>query len=327
MIPRDKSLMALSALLGLLSCAALMIQPSFAITEQGAMAAYQQKNYTAALQAYKDLVIQHPGNMDYLFRLGVCCARLQQYDRAKEIFNLVLQNVPIQSELGQKANKNLSLMTQGMASLNGTSAHNASLVQKASALNQGSLPGDNYLSHALHKGYVFRWDLGQPIKYCILRPAGLKDWSPNLDSVFVQAMQSWRSALGGKLHFVEVSDKSKADIRFLWQNQLDDNKLGVSPFKVANGKIIQSDVVLALKDPRDGSPLTADQIASTAVHELGHALGIKGHSPYPEDIMYYQEVPGMGASLSPRDVRTINLLYKLDSDAAGKNQTKTAKKV
>lgn len=47
-------------------------------------------------------------------------------------------------------------------------------------------------------------------------------------------------------------------------------------------------------------------LALTSIHEMGHALGIFAHSPYPEDIMYADpevELP------SARDRRTVEAVY------------------
>ena len=51
-----------------------------------------------------------------------------------------------------------------------------------------------------------------------------------------------------------------------------------------------------------------DCFAETLLHELTHALGIGVHSPYPEDIMYFQQTCGE-PRYSARDLATLRALY------------------
>ncbi len=50
-------------------------------------------------------------------------------------------------------------------------------------------------------------------------------------------------------------------------------------------------------------------LAAAARHEMGHALGIWGHSPLPEDTMYFAQVASP-PPISPRDVNTLKRVYE-----------------
>jgi predicted Zn-dependent protease len=50
-------------------------------------------------------------------------------------------------------------------------------------------------------------------------------------------------------------------------------------------------------------------ILSATRHELGHALGIWGHSPDNNDIMYYSQVR-TPPEISPRDINTLKKIYQ-----------------
>ena len=50
-------------------------------------------------------------------------------------------------------------------------------------------------------------------------------------------------------------------------------------------------------------------VYETVLHEMGHALGIGGHSPDPADIMYAQASATASAGLSERDRATLAELY------------------
>ena len=75
---------------------------------------------------------------------------------------------------------------------------------------------------------------------------------------------------------------------------------------------------------RDGTETTPEFIYEVVLHEMGHALGLAGHSPNPEDAMYgfgrgpstnlpkfvgKRIPPKTGSGLTARDRETLRLLY------------------
>jgi predicted Zn-dependent protease len=55
--------------------------------------------------------------------------------------------------------------------------------------------------------------------------------------------------------------------------------------------------------------LADDSILSAIRHELGHALGIWGHSDRPTDALYYSQVRDT-PPISPRDINTLKKIYQ-----------------
>lgn len=54
---------------------------------------------------------------------------------------------------------------------------------------------------------------------------------------------------------------------------------------------------------------TADYTQATARHEIGHALGIWGHSPLPTDALYFSQVR-QAPAISARDLNTLKRIYQ-----------------
>lgn len=90
------------------------------------------------------------------------------------------------------------------------------------------------------------------------------------------AFQAWERASQGRLHFIETTDRAKAEIQVVWATP-SSGLYGETVGRVVNIRI-------AAEGIRD--PLLRDTIVYlTCLHEEGHALGL-GHTADFDDIMY-----------------------------------------
>jgi hypothetical protein len=152
-----------------------------------------------------------------------------------------------------------------------------------------------------------------------LPPAGA---FPGLDGEAVRgavrdATEVWRDAVRpGVPSFRFVDTAHGTDIRIRWVERLEGETIGVTHRQV-DPELRSLRIALATRwDPRVRAPLEALQ--ATVRHELGHALGLWGHSPDPGDLMsavYYE--PGRAPVLFPtaRDLETLRRLYQLEPGA------------
>jgi predicted Zn-dependent protease len=59
----------------------------------------------------------------------------------------------------------------------------------------------------------------------------------------------------------------------------------------------------------EGAEPSLDTLYATLLHEMGHALGLGGHSPSPADVMYGRVNAAGRPELSERDRTTLRALY------------------
>ena len=194
--------------------------------------------------------------------------------------------------------------------LNEQTAVEAALGSKAGTFN-------DYFAYASHSGEM-RWPSSQStIRVYLERGDGIIGFRPEYDGFCQQSFKEWASASGGKVAFEFVKRPESADVDWRWTN--DFSKVssvaegGETNVQSAGKQIKHASVTVLTVNPSVDTPLSTNQVRAVCLHEIGHALGIIGHSPKPDDIMYCS-MPGATAkpSLSTRDVGTIQKLYQLD---------------
>ena len=123
----------------------------------------------------------------------------------------------------------------------------------------------------------------------------------------------WAGVAGPNLpDFVFVDVVGDADIPIIWASEPDGDwyiaycAYDIQPFARRFG------VSRILITARWGDGQVADlhDVYATVLHEMGHALGLGGHSPHPEDIMYKSTSGTAASGLSSRDRATLTLLYE-----------------
>jgi len=123
------------------------------------------------------------------------------------------------------------------------------------------------------------------------------------------ALNAWASASGGRISFSMVPDEPHSQISigysFATDALLSENgaagitKWSVNPFHAS--------VSLELVDSK-GRAIKRETFYATALHEIGHALGLD-HSKRPEDVMFWQQHSIEPTAPSNNDERRIGTLY------------------
>ncbi len=129
---------------------------------------------------------------------------------------------------------------------------------------------------------------------------------------FKSGFDAWISATHGVITYNWISNASVADITVTFAKV--DPPANGAELGVTNDKYYKSTLELAGADITinlwDGmSARQFDDDLATATHEMGHALGISGHSPDPTDIMYPSFDLNSVVTISAHDLNTIESLY------------------
>ena len=144
--------------------------------------------------------------------------------------------------------------------------------------------------------------------------------------------QSWQASLetGVKrwsqyLPVTVAAPDEAADIEVVWENHLPPNELGITRVQVIKGNL---QAVIYLLRPTYYLPDVPERaLAGVFLHEMGHALGISGHSDFKDDLMEPIEVSIVGrrrspsarykfGNITPRDLNTLKRIYETPAPPA-----------
>jgi hypothetical protein len=175
----------------------------------------------------------------------------------------------------------------------------------------------DYLKQASEKG-ASRWaEAKMPVKIYIKDGKGVAGYRPTFRDDLESALKQWATATNDRIRFQQVSP-DKADMTISWtddrKEMMSSNEGGHTEVMPDDKGIVQVTMKL-LTTELDGTVMPDAYAIHLMLHEIGHALGILGHSPNPSDIMYYMINPGdTNAKLSAADVATVLKLYSPAGD-------------
>jgi len=293
-------------LVGLFSA---VYEPAQADSLSDGIALYKAKQYTRAVPMLQTSLKINP-TVDGVFYLGMAYTHLNRLDEARDAFDHVLQMSPPNSNYATMARNNINYVTKQQITLASSSGKAAQVL--AASLSRSSK--DNYLTYILLNGKVVHFSTNRmPLKVFISDGRGVSGWNSGMKLAVVYAMRAWQTATHNRIYFTQVDSEANADIVVHWRKNFSDGILGISPLQTVGDTIVQSDVNLATYYPDSNAPIPSEDLKAIAVHEMGHAIGLRGHSPNPDDIMFFSKTRPQN-TLSQRDINTIGMLYKLDAD-------------
>lgn len=189
--------------------------------------------------------------------------------------------------------------------------------------------GENYLKYAVTpEGKITRWNKKE-ITYFVEDPE-------NFYGQFVkQAVNTYNQLFKNYFKLTQTNSSNKADILFVFKPKFGSNEKSNEKFMLGltntyyaddSNNITMAKITLVYKYPNNENQyVSGNNMYKVILHELGHAIGISGHSDNENDIMY----PILTKSeemLSQRDRVTIKMLYSNNPKVISK-QIKNAKKI
>lgn len=149
-----------------------------------------------------------------------------------------------------------------------------------------------------------RWE-SLPVRV-YFKTSGTTQAGTNLENLVRQGFNQWNNELGFSL-WTEVTNPSAANVtvELLPRDINNPNVLGFARvFTPSNQptKIVQVEIVVHY-----WNALPLDGYDGTAAHELGHGLGIGGHSPDSNDLMFF--TGNLSDRLTTSDLNTLRTAY------------------
>lgn len=149
-----------------------------------------------------------------------------------------------------------------------------------------------------------------------LPPRVAPERARDLQSAAVRGIQYWQRRPFELVIDTHPIPSGATDIEISWGEVLSGSQLGLTQVRwsLEKGEVSFEVLGIALAMRSPGNPnfqLAPQQVLLTAAHEMGHALGLP-HSDSGRDVMYPTNT---ARSLSTRDFRTVNALYRLPNGA------------
>ncbi|MBY0547491.1 MAG: tetratricopeptide repeat protein [Candidatus Obscuribacterales bacterium] len=243
-------------------------------------------------------------NPTYWFNVGVTYGMLGSFSNALKNLNYFIEHFPDDSRIKEAVGL--------VQSFTGASAGTP-------LKSDGADEKDNYFNIACKDGAT-RWaDNSMPLKVHISGERKLKGFNPEFVQVVKSAFDEWSTASGGVVSFEYTGSSKNAGINVAWTESPGDlpNPVESGHCKVSGNEKGTSvaDIILLIVNRSDGSVVSTAKLKYTASHEIGHALGIAGHSPDARDVMFLGAIDNnFPDKISVRDIETLKRIYSTPTD-------------
>lgn len=251
----------------------------------------------AAVSYYLRALELQPGMSEATLNLAGCYQCLGDYDLAAKYYKAYIAQNPNSKDL-------IGVKERLVA------------VSKMSKNKEGEEEAD-YFKEVTKEG-LYHWLFSPvPIKVFVVEDSSLKSYKPLYRNLLMNSFDQWSKALSGKLKF-EVVDK-QADAQIVCSFTEDpkavtyqgaSSERGLSSVSVNGKNIYLAKICILLSPVLLGASIDDAVVEKACLHEIGHVLGLQGHSAKNTDIMFATvDSATVQPSLSTRDINTVRRLY------------------
>lgn len=251
--------------------------------------AYNHGQFKQAQSYLNTALSQNPNSVNIRYWLCLALVKNHDLDNARANYKFIISQSPNSIEAGYSR--------QGLRMLDEYVAKNSSLSLK--------YQDDNYIKNMYRDGVLYRWKPGSINVY--IQPG------PN-QALAKKAFSEWESKTSQAVPFVFVDSPTYAKIKVSFVDKLNKNSYN-GTFQAGNcsyvfdGKYMGGATLSILTVSPSGQPMTQTALYNVLLHEIGHSIGLLGHSTNPSDAMCTAE-KRIGSGLSKRDVNSATTLYK-----------------
>ncbi len=310
--------------------AAALTNEAYKLTKSG--------NSTQAIELLKQALTIDPSSCVAHLNMSVALIALKRYDEALKESSIVLQLNPdeekgylnyLAAAIGANHMSDALRVGQDYLTRFPKGQNRSSLSNEMVAVEQEidrrsksrglmAPPGapDNYLFLVTPYGKR-RWAPSfMPIKVYIYPGQAYKGFLPIYESILINSFLTWQNDTRGQIRFIPVNDPAQANIECRWTDSASGLKLaaeaGDTQIYADRNNIYHAIITLLTCRPDiPAEKLTNNLVHQVCLHEIGHALGIDGHSDNAQDLMYCATDPNVElVEISQRDLNTLYLIYQ-----------------
>ena len=317
-----------------------------AVAYQRGVTLHQQGSYHQAIDWLRYSAQKNPRSSNSWYYLADSYLKTHQLKSAQASYQHILSYFPY-SQAAQLSRRGLSLIALGTPSIAAQEAvtralHPIGIASNAANDGQGDVPlnlsygKDDYYDLIRSGGRYMRWSPQDfPLRVYIQKaPKGIRYFEPGYTAAVHKAFKPWQQAFGGRSVFIATANPDNAQVILKWVNGIGGGKeqlvsngqggvgvvytAGLTSPSVGPAGLERMNVQITTSSLK-GEPQPVNAIQSVVTHELGHALGLLGHSDAQGDIMYAQ-AKHFTLTLSKRDSNTIRHLYALPAQVTSRGE-------
>ena len=189
------------------------------------------------------------------------------------------------------------------------------------AISAGTAPAptvsaeEDYFDAVTRQG-ILRWPNTQmPLRVWIQDGAATAGYRPIYAAILKEAFIDWANVVPSVLSVTFTNQPERANILCRWSGNptefKNSSESGATKL-FGDGKVLSKGEIEILTVATSLSlPMTENRMRSIALHEVGHVLGLGGHTTNPKDVMFYSASSSdTWRSLTQRDKNTLARLYK-----------------